>query len=290
MIDYDKLKAHRFEPVVQSHSAQDCWLYALGLNIGADPMDPVSLRYAADNPPEPVVTMPMMLGRPGPWMRDPEVGIDYRRIVVGEVALRLHARLPPAATLRADHSILRITDKGAGRGALVTLLRRLTDTGSGRLLAEFEQVTFCRGDGGFAAGGRHDPAPPDEPWTAHGRPADAELELPTLPQQALIFRLSGDYNPLHSDPQIACKAGFDRPILHGLATMGMVGHGLDRWSRSLGGPGLAGLRARLTGPVIPGDVLRLAVWHGPETAVFRVVDGSGREVVGLGRAEFQNVE
>lgn len=290
MIAYDKLKAHRFEPVVQSYTARDCWLYALGLNIGADPMDPAALRHAASDSPEPVVTMPMMLGRPGPWMQDPEVGIDYRRIVVGEVALRLHARLPPAATLRADHSILRITDKGAGRGALVTLLRRLTDTGSGRLLAEYEQVTFCRGDGGFAVDGRHDPAPPPSSWTVPDRPADTVLDLATLPQQALIFRLSGDYNPLHSEPEVARKAGFERPILHGLATMGMVGHALDRLSRDSGGPGLASLRARLTGPVIPGEVLRLAVWHEPGTARFRTVDGSGREVVGLGQAEFQNVD
>jgi len=290
MIAYDQLKAHRFEPVVHSYNARDCWLYALGLNIGADPVDPDALRHVAGDPPEPVVTMPMMLARLGPWMRDPAVGIDYRRIVVGEVALRLHAPLPAATTVRGEHRVLRVTDKGEGRGALVTVLRELTDAASGRLLAEFEQVTFCRGDGGFAADGRHDPAPSVEPWQAPDRVPDAVVPLPTAPQQALIFRLSGDMNPLHSDPEVARRAGFQRPILHGLATMGMVGHALDQFSRSAGGERLHAMRARLAAPVIPGDTLRLDVWEDAGGSLFRAVDSAGREVVGLGRAKFHKVD
>src|SRR5690606_28541520 len=114
--------------------------------------------------------------RLGPWMRDPSVGIDYRRIVVGEVSLRLHGEIPAQGKVRGDHRIVRITDKGAGRGALVTVLKELFDNDSGALLAEFEQVTFCRADGGFASDGRHDPALPTPAWHADANPPDLVLD------------------------------------------------------------------------------------------------------------------
>jgi acyl dehydratase len=285
VIAYDALKAHRFAPVVQSYTARDARLYALGLNIGRDPTDPAALRFAADDPPEVVATMPMALARLGPWMRDPAIGIDYTRVVVGEVALRLHAPLAPDATVRGEHRILRVTDKGAGRGALVTVGRMLHDARSGQLLAEFEQVSFCRGDGGFAADGRHDPAEPAPPWEPGTRPPDAVALLPTAPQQALVYRLSGDMNPLHADPEVARRAGFDRPILHGLATMGMAGHALSRLGRGGGGMALRGLGGRLAAPVYPGETLRLEVWRQGGAVLFRVLTPAGREAVALGRAD-----
>jgi acyl dehydratase len=290
VIAYDELKAHKFAPVVQSYTARDCRLYALGLNIGANPLDADALRYVAADPPAVVCTMPMTLARPGAWMRDAKLGIDYRRVVVGEVTLRLRAPLPAEATVRGEHRIVRVTDKGEGRGALVTVERQLTDTATGQLLAEYEQVTFCRGDGGFATDGRHDAPPEAPPWEVPEPAADWTVDLPTAPQQALIFRLSGDMNPLHSDPEVARRAGFDRPILHGLSTMGMVGHALDRMSFAAGGAPLHGLTARLAAPVFPGEQLRLEVWRDGNNALFRTINGDGREVVAQGRAEFQKMD
>ncbi len=291
MIDYDTLRNWRFDPVVQEYDARDCRLYALGLNLGADPLAEDDLRCVAADPPEVVCTMPMTLGRPGPWLRDPRAGVDYTRLVLGESRLRLHAPLPPAARIEARHRVLRVTDKGAGRGALVTLLREITDAGTGRLLAEYEQVNFCRADGGFARDGRHDPAPSGPDWARPERPEDAEIALPTAANQALIYRLSGDMNPLHSDPATARRAGFDRPILHGLATLGMAGHALDRASRAAGGPPLSMLAARLSAPVLPGTALRLHLWRrsaGARDGVqFIVLDEAGRETVSRGTAEFQ---
>jgi acyl dehydratase len=290
MIDYDTLKAWRFAPVLQGYDARDCRLYALGLNLGADPLDPDALCYAADNPPTVVCTMPMALVRPGAWLRDPAVGIDYPRVVVGESALRLHAPLPPEARIEGRHRVVRVTDKGAGRGALVTVLREIYDTVTGLLLAEYEQVTFCRGDGGFAMDGRHDPAPDGPEWQAPARAPDAVISLRTAPQQALIYRLSGDMNPLHSDPVVARRAGFDRPILHGLSTLGMVGHALDRAAQRTGGAGLSELRARLSAPVFPGEVLVLRVWHEDAASLFRAVNGAEQEVVSRGIANFHKVD
>lgn len=286
MIDYDRLKAWQFAPVEQVYDARDCRLYALGLNLGADPLDEDALRFAAADPPAVVCTMPMTLGRLGPWMREPAAGIDYARIMVGECRLRLHAPLPCAARIVAGHRVVRVTDKGAGRGALVTVARSVRDAGTGALLAEYEQVTFCREDGGFATDGRHDPAPASD-WTAPGRAPDAVIALPTAPHQALIYRLSGDMNPLHADPATARRAGFDRPILHGLATLGMAGHALDRAARQAGGAGLAAFGARLSAPVYPGERLALQMWRDGAAARFNVLDGSGREVVSRGEAEFQ---
>jgi len=286
MIDYDTLKAWRFAPVRQRYDARDCRLYALGLNLGADPLDPDALRFVADDPPDVVCTMPMTLARPAAWLADPATGIDYSRVVVGESALRLHAPLPPEAQVEGRHRVLRVTDKGAGRGALVTLLREIRATGTGELLAEYEQVAFCRGDGGFAVDGRHDPAPDRPGWAVPDRAPDAEITLQTAPQQALIYRLSGDMNPLHADPAVARRAGFDRPILHGLSTLGMVGHALDRRSRIAGRPGLSGLRARLSAPVFPGEALTLGIWHDDGAALFCARNASGREVVSHGEANF----
>lgn len=278
MIDFDRLKARAFPPVVQSYTCRDTMLYALGLNIGADPLDAHGLRYVAVDPPLAEPMMAMTLARLGPWMREPDVGIDYRRIMVGEVALRLHAPLPPEGRVRGEHRVTRITDKGEGRGALVTVLRELRDDATGALLADYEQVTFCRGDGGFARDGRHDPPAGAPRRMQDGDRPDLTLDLPTAPAQALIYRLSGDMNPLHSDPETARRAGFDRPILHGLATMGMAGHAL---ARAMGGP-LRSICGRLSAPVFPGARLKLEGRRDGDGMVFRIVDDSGREVLSSG--------
>lgn len=285
MINYDRLRNWLFQPVEQAYDSRDCRLYALGLNIGIDPLDEDALRFAAADPPAVVCTMPMTLGRLGPWMRDPEAGIDYTRIVVGEIWLRLHAPLPSAARIVARHRVLSVTDKGPGRGALVRLGRQVHDAATGVLLAEYEQATFCRADGGFATDGRHDPAPASD-WSAPERAPDAVIDLPTAPQQALIYRLSGDMNPLHADPATARRAGFDRPILHGLATLGMAGHALERDARAGGASGLAAFGARLSAPVAPGERLSLQLWREGEAVWFTVRNAAGREVVSRGVAEF----
>lgn len=280
MIDYDELKARVFAPVFQEYSRRDTMIYGLGLNLGADPLDEFSLRYVASDPPIVEPMMAMALARLGPWMRDPDVGIDYQRIVVGEMTLRLHAPLPPEGSVRGDHRVIRITDKGEGRGALVTVRRELRSVKTGDLLAEVEQVTFCRGDGGFARNGRHDP-PNDVTGNAveENGEGDFEIDLQTSPNQALIYRLSGDMNPLHSEPESARRAGFDRPILHGLATMGMAGHAI---ARSLGTP-LSLIGGRLSAPVFPGDRLRLEGRRTRESGVFRILNKERQEVLSKGQ-------
>lgn len=283
MIDYDRLKAHAFEPVIQRYDARDCMLYALGLNLGQDPLDLAELAYVAQTPPRPVVSMPMTLGRIGAWMRAPEVGIDYRRIMVGEVELRLHAPLSPQAEIISRHEVVSVTDKGEGRGALVGVNRRISDRASGMLFAEYHQLTFCRADGGFAKDGRHDILLASPVWSRPARPADLVRVLPTSPRQALIYRLSGDLNPLHSDPKAAQAAGFARPVLHGLATMGMAAHALERAAADEG-LRLSRIAARLSAPVLPGQVLTLHAWREGQEIRFEMQNGDGVIVLAQGRA------
>ena len=180
----------------------------------------------------------------------------------GEQSIRLLAPLPPAATLVARNRVVSLTDKGAGKGAILVVLRELREQGSGTLLAESRQVSFLRGDGGFSAtSGSSDPGPEPLP-SAPERAPDLELSLPTLERQALLYRLSGDYNPLHAEPAVAAAAGFKRPILHGLCTYGMAAHALLKGVCGYQAARLRELAVRFTAPVYPGETIRFQLWQG----------------------------
>ena len=286
MIDYEKAKAWRSGPVRHAYTTKDSILYALGVGFGADPLDANELRYVYEKELSAVPTMAAVLASPGFWMRDrKDLGIDYLKLVHGEQGVTLHAPLPAAATLVGESRVTRIVDKGEGKGAVMHVEKTLTDETNGRLLATVEMVLFLRGDGGFSRdGGGDEPAPtaPAMPDT----PPEFSVELPTRADAALLYRLSGDINPLHADPAVAAKAGFARPILHGLATYGnacrailakFCGHDAAR---------LKSIRARLSAPVYPGETLVLDAWRvGGEEVAFRAsVKERGVQVLANGRA------
>jgi acyl dehydratase len=180
--------------------------------------------------------------------------------VHGEQAVTLHAPLPAAACVVGHSRVTRIVDKGAGKGAVLHVEKLITDEASGTLLATAEQVLFLRGDGGFSSGGGGDEAAPLTPAVPESAP-ERVLDLPTRPEMALIYRLSGDINPLHVDPAVAAKAGFARPILHGLASYGVACHGVVKAFCGDDPARLRHFRARLTAPVYPGETLRLEAWQ-----------------------------
>jgi acyl dehydratase len=178
--------------------------------------------------------------------------------------------------------VTEIIDKGPGKGALVYSERVVTDQATGERIATATQTTFCRGDGGF--GGPPREAPPVH--TLPERAPDHVCDLATRPETALIYRLSGDPNPLHVDPAVAQAAGFPRPILHGLATFGVAGHAI---LKTLGGYDPARLTAiagRFSSPVFPGETIRTEMWRDGSVVSFRarMVE---RDVIALnnGRAE-----
>ncbi len=260
MIDYALTKAWRSDDVRHTYTARDTILYALGVGIGADPLDPAQLRFTYEKDLVALPTMAAVLASAGFWMRDRrELGIDFLRLVHGEQAIVLHEPLPVAGTLIGRTRVTRIVDKGEGKGAVLHAEKRLTDEASGRLVATSEQVLFLRGDGGFSAHGGGDEAAPAAPATPD-TPPDVLLDLPTRPDAALLYRLSGDINPLHVDPAVAAKAGFERPILHGLATYGVACHAIVKTLCGYDPTLLKRFRARLTSPVYPGETLRVEAW------------------------------
>jgi acyl dehydratase len=261
-INYERLKNWPFSEVEHDYRAKDTILYALGLGFGADPMDRDQLRFVYEEGLQAVPTMATVLAYPGQFAKNPESGIDWKRVVHGEQNVVIHQPLPAAGTVVGRTVIEEIVDKGAGKGALLYSRRDVRDKASGALLASLRSTSFLRGDGGFGG-----PSGPTRP--AHALPErapDIVCDIATLPQAALIYRLSGDYNPLHADPEIATAAGFPRPILHGLCTFGVAGHALLRTLCGYDPTRLTRMEARFSSPVFPGETVRTEIWR----------DGQGR--------------
>jgi acyl dehydratase len=269
-------------PEVRQHLRwQDTALYALSLGAAQDPMDAAELRFVTEGPDMLALpTMAVVLGYPGFWLRDPRTGVDALRLVHGEQSVEIHAPLPVEGKLVGRSRVTGLVDRGPGKGALLYSERVIVEAATGAKLATLGQTTFLRGDGGFGgpSGPVKKPAPEPE-----GVP-DLVVDLPTRPEMALLYRLNGDHNPLHSDPGIAAKAGFTRPILHGLATFGVVGRALLRGACG-GDPARFGaMECRFSAPVFPGETIRTEIWRGAEAMAFRarvierdvVVVGNGR--------------
>lgn len=287
MIRRDILLAWPFETQTHRYTRRDTMLYALSLGFGQDPVDPQQLDYVLEDRLRAFPTQALVLAHPGPWTADPATGIDRKRVVHGEQCLTLHRPLPPEGAVTSRNRVTAVLDKGAGKGAAIQTERELRDATSGELLATIAGTTFCRGDGGFeAAAPEHNQATqtvrPDAP-ARPDRPHDAEGELPTFAQAALLYRLNGDYNPIHSHPDAARTAGFERPISHGLLSFGLAARILECTYAPLG---LASIRARFAAPMFPGETLRLEMWQGADHGVwFRgVCKERNKEVLSQGHA------
>lgn len=245
-----KVKDHRFAPVEHRFDFRDTILYALGLGFGADPVDPAELPFVYEDGLKAVPSICVVLAHPGFWAKRPEFGIDWLRILHGEQSFEIHKPLPAAGVVYGEYEIEALEDKGVGRGAILHQAKRLRDE-SGDLVATVRSVLFLRGDGGSGSFG----IAPETPGPLAGGMPDAVVDLPTLPQQALIYRLSGDYNPIHADPAPARAAGFDRPILHGLCTMGIATRALLRARAGNDPARLTSMFVRFSRPVFPGETI-----------------------------------
>jgi acyl dehydratase len=265
-IDPEKLLALRFPEIRQAYGWRDSIIYALGTGFGQDPTDERQLRFVDETRLKAVPTMANVLAYPGFWMRDLDTGIDWVKVVHGEHAMRLHRPLPPQGEVIGRTRIVDLVDKGPGKGALVYAERIVTDAASGETLATLLQTVFCRGDGGFGGKGEALRTPHPVPERA----PDFSIDMPTHPQMALIYRLSGDLNPLHADPAVARKAGYDRPILHGLATYGVAGHGLMAALCDYEPERFLAIEGRFSAPVFPGEPITIDIWREePGRAAFR---------------------
>ena len=257
MIDYDKLMNFPIPEVRQHLTKRDTIFYALSTGLGADPMDERQLAFVDHH--RALLAMPSMalvLSHPGFWVTDERTGIDFLHVVHGEQSITLHAPLPVEGEIIGHTRVTGLVDKGPGRGALLYTEKQVLDA-SGRLLAVADSTTFLRGDGGF--GGPSGPVKSPNP-APEGEP-DIVVDLPTRPEQALYYRLNGDDNPLHADPDFASRAGFPRPILHGLCTMGVVVHALMRALCDYDPAALRSVGLRFSAPVFPGETIRTEIWR-----------------------------
>ena len=265
-INYHHLKARKFEPVRQSYTQRDTMLYALSLGLGTDPLDANALPYVYEGVKgdrlRALPSQAVVLGFPGFWAREPDTGIDWVKVLHGEQRMRLHRPLPAQADIVGYNQVTHLTDKGEGKGTVMVTERALK-TADGELLATIQQVSFLRGDGGYsqADGGQPTDAPlPALQPTPEDRAPDFTDEQAIRPEAALLYRLMGDYNPLHADPAVATAAGFERPILHGLASYGLVARALLRQCAGDDPSRLRALDIRFASPVYPGETLVTEIW------------------------------
>ncbi|MDB5860159.1 MAG: MaoC family protein [Ramlibacter sp.] len=275
-LNADAILSHPFAEQEQVLTDKDCMLFALSVGLARDPLDEAELSYVYEEGLKVFPTMPIVLGHPGPWMALPAMGINRQMLVHGTQRLELHGVLQPGVPFLARNRILELVDKGTDGGAIIVSERTLVDKASGALLARIESGTFCRADGGF--GGQRQPS--HEFRAVPERAPDLVCELPTTANQALWYRLNGDRNPLHASPAFAAKAGFPRPILHGLCTYSVAAHALLK----LAGPGraLRSLETRFSKPVFPGESIQVEAWNEAGGMAFRA-RVRARDVVVLDR-------
>jgi acyl dehydratase len=272
-------KGATVEPHLVKWTDRDTMLYALGVGAGTN-----DLAFTTENshgiepqvlPTYGVIACPAFgaIGKIGSF--------NFGMLLHGSQGVRLFAPLPPAGQLSVVSEVADLQDKGEGKNAVVVLKATGTNPQTGQIVTETVTTLVIRGAGGFGGEPGRRPQPPQVP----DREPDVKIALPTREDQALIYRLSGDRNPLHSDPWFAREmAGFPKPILHGLCTYGVAGRVLVS---ELGGGDaskITSITARFTAPVFPGDTLTTSVWRiGPGLAVYRTEasnpDGSDPRLV-----------
>jgi len=256
-IDIDRLMRFKVPEVRQTLTPKDIALYALSIGMGRDPLDAAQLRFV--DPLQGPAIMPAMvlvMAHPGFWLADPQSGVDPKAVLHAAQSFEIIGELPEGGEVVSRTRVTGVIDKGEGKAALILSDTELDD-GTGRLFARLGRTIFIRGGGGF--GGKDEALPGRA--EAPASPPDVVVDLNTGREQALIYRLNGDLNPLHSDPSLAKKLGFDVPILHGLCTMGVVTHAVLRGLADYRAERVRSVKLRFSKPVFPGETIRTQIWN-----------------------------
>lgn len=272
---------HIFPDARQRFAKRDLILYALGVGLGVDPTNPADLPFLLEDRLRALPTFAVTLGSPGMWIKAPEFGVDFARLVHYEQAAEFHASLPVEGEIVSRARVASVADRGDGRGALVVVERAIQDAGANLTYCTLQQTLLLRGDGGFGG-----PAPDHRPSVVPDRQPDVEAAFQTDPRAALIYRLSGDWNRLHADPEAARRAGFARPILHGLATYAIAGATVAR-ACGVSPDRVTALSCRFSSAVLPGDRIEFRVWREPGRAAFQAYVGD-RKALDRGLAAFES--
>ncbi len=269
------------EPHERSWTSKDALLYAIGVGAGlGDPLR--ELEFTTENSEgveqKVLPTYGVLLAQAGTAR---SIGnFDRAMLVHAEQYVELHRPLPVEGTVRTSSRVTGMYDKGSG--ALVESESVAVDPATDEPMITIRSSTFIRGEGGFG-GDRGTGAP----WQLPDRAPDHRVVEQTRPEQALLYRLSGDRNPLHADPKFAARGGFSRPILHGLCTYGFTGRVLLHELCGSDPARFTSMSGRFSAPVLPGESLVVSIWGGEDgTAVFQTAKEDGTVVIDRGRARF----
>ncbi|MDJ0393377.1 MaoC/PaaZ C-terminal domain-containing protein [Rhodococcus sp. G-MC3] len=273
-IDLHTALGAELPPIQFSWTATDVQTYNLAIGAGSNPLNERELLYLDDAKPSVLPTFATVASTfhatEAPQVKFPGIDIDLANVVHGGQEVRVMGPIPPYGQARTTTRISDIWDKGS---AAVILQESTTTTPDGTELWRTRSSIFAKGEGGF--GGERGPSHTHAPLD---RDPDAVVLIPILPQQALMYRMCGDRNPLHSDPGFASAAGFPQPILHGLCTYAMVCRAI---SAALPGAPTTGFAARFAGVVYPGETLECQIWDNENelTAIVTIPERSGATVL-----------
>lgn len=263
--DPEKLLNKDFPVVQQTYTAKDCMLYALGVGMGIDPLNEDTLRFVYEENLKVLPSQSVMTAHPGFWAKEEDTGLDWVKVLHAGQEIIMHKPFPSEGTVEAKTRITSVTDKGERIGALIVSDRVVSDVATGEDICTLVTTILARGDGGFGGERKTTPKtdiiPKSEP--------DRVCDLPTQPQQALIYRLTGDFNPLHASPIVARNAGFKAPILHGLCTLGVATHALIKSCCDYDTSRFKRMRLRFSTPVYPGETIRTEIWINGNEIAFR---------------------
>jgi acyl dehydratase len=260
-IAYPEVLSLKNEGQSFSWTNRETMLYALGVGMGADPMDENELPFVYERNLKAMPTLASVVA----WGAGPgRMDINGLLVVDGERRITFHKPMPGSAKIIADSRVLGVFDKGKDKGAVIVNETVLKDAETGEPIATLVGSTFARGDGGF--GGPSEGQP--EPHTVPTRAPDQSVDITTRPDQALLYRLSGDRNPLHSDPEFAKRAGFPRPILHGMCTYGISCRAVLQAYAGYDASRFKYHAARFSSPVFPGETITVDLWQDGEVISF----------------------
>lgn len=282
---YDELMGLESLGQRYAYTDREVMLYAYGIGLGADPIDEKELAFVNEAcfTQRPLKVVPTFASVAA-WGGGPgEMNLNKVMVVDGERDIIFHKPMPVAAKITADSSVLGVYDKGKDKG-LVIRHQTVLKNEDGADLATLVASRFARGDGGIGGSSEGQP----EPHAMPKRAPDCSVDIATRPDQALIYRLCGDRNPLHSDPEFASKAGFPKPILHGMCTYGITCRGVLQTYADYDPSAFKRHAARFSSPVFPGETVTMEMWKDGDVVSFEAkvkergvtVIKSGRTVLG----------
>ncbi|CAO3422390.1 MaoC/PaaZ C-terminal domain-containing protein [Azospirillum doebereinerae] len=261
MLDHPAILALRTHDET-SWTERDVMLYALGVGMGADPMDGRELPFVYERGLKALPTFPIVPAFAGGPLF--QIGIDTRYLLHGEQAVTLHKAIPTRGTAVVEGRMLGAWDKGVGKGAVFAQEKILRLAGDPDPLATIVTTAFGRAEGGFGGPTTGQPAPHRVP----DRAPDRSVAIPTTPSQALLYRHSGDLNPLHADPEAARVAGYPRPILHGLCTYAIAARAVLAACCDYAPERIVHHQARFSAPVFPGETITVDLWIEDDQVAF----------------------